>query len=131
MAREESSQFAPTWFVAYETGNNQGREQRLRAFVRLWVAFMRARVFIAMVLLSLQIFMVVTGTGGPDWLVLLAAIHLTAALVVLYAWRPVEQGKPIQLQWVLTIGVDVLVAEQPRDPLITHVDALAGARQRR
>lgn len=109
MAREESSQFAPSWFVAYETGNNQGREQRLRAFVRLWVAFMRARVFIALVLLALQVFMVVTGTGGPDWLVLLAAMHLTAALVVLYAWRPVEQGKPIQLQWLLTIGVDVLV----------------------
>ncbi len=109
MAREESSQFAPSWFVAYETGNNQGNEQRLRAFVRLWVAFMRARVFIALVLLALQIFMVVTGTGGPDWLVLLAAMHLTATLVVLYAWRPVEQGKPIQLQWLLTIGVDVLV----------------------
>jgi two-component system, NtrC family, sensor histidine kinase PilS len=109
MAREDSSQFAPSWFVAYETGNNQGREQRLRAFVRLWAAFMRARVFIAVVLLCLQIFMVVTGTGGPDWLVLLTATHLTAALVVLYAWRPVEQGKPIQLQWVLTIGVDVVV----------------------
>lgn len=109
MAREDSSQFAPSWFVAYETGNNQGRDQRLRAFVRLWVAFMRARVFIAVVLLCLQIFMVVTATGGPDWLVLLTAIHLTAALVVLYAWRPVEQGKPIQLQWLLTIGVDVVV----------------------
>lgn len=109
MAHEDSSQFAPSWFVAYEAGNNQGREQRLRAFVRLWVAFMRARVFIALVLLSLQIFMVVTGTGGPDWLVLLTAIHLSAALVVLYAWRPVEQGKSIQLQWVLTIGVDVVV----------------------
>jgi two-component system, NtrC family, sensor histidine kinase PilS len=109
MGREDSSQFAPSWFVAFETGNGQGREQRLRAFVRLWVAFMRARVFIALVLLSLQIFMVVTGTGGPDWLVLLSALHLTAALVVLYAWRPVEQGKPIQLQWVLTIGVDVVV----------------------
>ncbi len=109
MAREDSSQFAPSWFVAYETGNNQGRDQGLRAFVRLWVAFMRARVFIAVVLLCLQIFMVVTATGGPDWLVLLTAVHLTAALVVLYAWRPVEQGKPIQLQWLLTIGVDVVV----------------------
>ncbi len=109
MAREDSSQFAPSWFVAYENGNNQGREQRLRAFVRLWVAFMRARVFIALVLLALQIFMVVTGTGGPDWLVLLTAIHLTAALVVLYAWRPMDQGKPIQAQWLLTIGVDVVV----------------------
>ncbi len=109
MAREDSSQFAPSWFVAFESGNNQGREQRLRAFVRLWVAFMRARVFIALVLLALQIFMVVTGSGGPDWLLLLAAVHLTATLVVLYAWRPAEQSAPIQAQWLLTIGVDVVV----------------------
>lgn len=109
MAREESSQFAPSWYAAFETGNNQGREQRLRAFVRLWVAFMRARVFIALVLMALQVFMVITKTGGPDWLVLLSAVHLTAALVVLYAWRPVEHGRPIQAQWLLTIGVDVLV----------------------
>ena len=80
MAREDSSQFAPSWFVAYETGNNQGREQRLRAFVRLWVAFMRARVFIAIVLLALQIFLVVTGSGGPDWLLLLAAVQRHHAL---------------------------------------------------
>ena len=109
MAREDSSQFAPSWFVAYETGNSQGREQRLRAFVRLWVAFMRARVFIAIVLLALQIFLVVTGSGGPDWLLLLAAVHLTATLVVLYAWRPAEHIAPIQAQWLLTIGVDVVV----------------------
>ncbi|MFW2358195.1 sensor histidine kinase [Hydrogenophaga sp.] len=109
MAREDSSQFAPSWFVAFESGNNVGHEQRLRAFVRLWVAFMRARVFIALVLLALQVFMVVTGSGGPDWLLLLAALHLTATLVVLYAWRPVEQSAPIQAQWLLTIGVDVVV----------------------
>ena len=109
MAHEDSSQFAPSWFVAFETGNNQGREQRLRAFVRLWSAFMRARVFIALVLLALQLFMVVTGSGGPDWLLLLAAVHLTATLVVLYAWRPAEQSATIRAQWLLTIGVDVVV----------------------
>ena len=109
MARDDSSQFAPSWFVGFEPGNHQGREQRLRAFVRLWAAFMRARVFIALVLLALQIFMVVTGTGGPDWLLLLAAVHLSATLVILYAWRPAEQGTPLQAQWLLTLGVDVVV----------------------
>ena len=56
MARDVSSQFAPSWYSAFEGGNNQGREQRQRAFVRLWRAFMRARVFIATVLLALQAF---------------------------------------------------------------------------
>lgn len=109
MAKDVSSQFAPSWYSAFEGGHTQGREQRMRAFVRLWRAFMRARVFIATVLLALQVFVVVTKSGGPDWLVLLCALHLCATLVVLYGWRPVEQGRPLHIQWLLTIGVDVLV----------------------
>jgi two-component system, NtrC family, sensor histidine kinase PilS len=97
MARDVSSQFAPSWYSAFEGNNSQGREQRMRAFVRLWRAFMRARVFIAAVLLALQVFVVVTNSGGPDWLVLLCSLHLSAALVVLYAWRPVEQGRPLHI----------------------------------
>jgi len=109
MAREHSSQFAPSWYSAFEGSTTQSREQRMRAFVRLWSAFMRARVFIAAVLLALQVFVVVTKTGGPDWLVMLCALHLCATLVVLYFWRPVEQGRPKKMQWLLTIGVDVMV----------------------
>ncbi len=80
----------------------------MRAFVRLWRAFMRARVFIAAVLLALQVFVVVTGTGGPEWLVGLCALHLCAAIAALYMLRPIEQGQPLHLQWLLTIGVDVV-----------------------
>ncbi|WP_430407514.1 hypothetical protein [Hydrogenophaga sp.] len=109
MARENSSQFAPSWYSAFEGTTTQSREQRMRAFVRLWRAFMRARVFIAAVLLALQVVVVVTKTGGPDWLVLLCALHLCASLAVLYFWRPVEQGKPMKVQWLVTIGVDVVV----------------------
>ncbi len=109
MGSAPNSQFAPSWYAAFEGSHTQGREQRMRAFVRLWSAFMRARVFIAAVLLALQVFVVVTKAGGPEWLVLLCALHLSAAVVVLYAWRPVEHGRPLHLQWLLTIGVDVLV----------------------
>lgn len=109
MAKDISSQFAPSWYSAFEGSHSQGREQRMRAFVRLWRAFMRARVLIATVLLALQVFVVVTKAGGPDWLVLLSALHLCAALVVLYGWHPLEQGRPLHIQWLLTIGVDVLV----------------------
>ena len=118
MAREDSSQFAPSWYSAFEGSSTQSLEQRMRAFVRLWRAFMRARVFIAAVLLALQVFVVVTKTGGPDWLVLLCALHLCATLLVLYFWN--RRPAPCQCtlgdvvcskkaQWLVTIGVDVVV----------------------
>lgn len=108
MARVAPSQFSPSWFVSLEDNSTLGHQQRLRAFSRLWRAFMRARVFIAAVLLALQVFVVVTHTGGPSWLVLVSALHLTEALVVLLWLRPVEHGRPLQFQWLVTIGVDVL-----------------------
>lgn len=109
MARDVSSQFAPSWYSAFEGSHAQSREQRTRAFARLWRAFMRARVFIATVLLALQVFMLVSQTGGPSWLVVVCSAHLCAALVTLYLWRPAEQAAPMHIQWLLTIGVDVLV----------------------
>jgi len=110
MAHAPSSQFSPSWLVSLETEGLAGREQRLRAFARLWRVFMRTRVFIATVLLALQVFVVATGSGGPAWLVLVCALHLTATLGVLLWLRPVEQGRRLQMQWqwVATIGVDVL-----------------------
>ncbi|MCW5653060.1 PAS domain-containing sensor histidine kinase [Hydrogenophaga sp.] len=108
MARDVSSQFAPSWYSAFEGGNRQSREQRTRAFVRLWTTFMRARVFIAAVLLALQAFLAITA-NGPTWLVAVCTLHLGAAIFVLYGWRPVEQGSPMHPQWLLTIGVDVVV----------------------
>ncbi|MFN3496349.1 MAG: hypothetical protein ACK40L_17755 [Hydrogenophaga sp.] len=54
MSIDHPSQFDPSWFAGLESTSPQGREQRLRAFVRLWRAFMRARVVIAVVLLALQ-----------------------------------------------------------------------------
>ena len=109
MARDVSSQFAPSWYSAFEGSHVQSREQRMRAFVRLWRAFMRARVFIATVLLALQVFVLVSQTGGPNWLVVVCSAHLCAALVTLYLWRPAEQAAPMHVQWLMTIGVDVLV----------------------
>lgn len=109
MLRDSASPFAPSWFSAAESTYADGQEQRIRSFVRLWRAFMRARVFIAAVLLALQMFVLVTHTGGPDWLVLVCTLHLGATLAVLIWSHPLQQGEPFHLQWLLTIGVDVLV----------------------
>jgi two-component system, NtrC family, sensor histidine kinase PilS len=108
MPIDTPSQLAPSWFSPLEGNSTTGHDQRVRSFSRLWRAFMRARVFIATVLLALQVFVVVTGTGGPRWLVLVCALHLTAALAVLLWSRPVQAGRSFALQWLVTIGVDVL-----------------------
>ena len=91
MAREAASQFAPSWFSTLEASpSSHGQAHRVRAYVRLWRAFMRARVLIALVLLALQVFVLLTQSGGPKWLVLVCALHLSAALAVLYWTRPIE-----------------------------------------
>jgi len=109
MPRESPSQFAPSWFSVFESQSSHGREQRQRAFDRLWRTFMRARAFIATVLLALQVYLLASETGGPDWLVLVCALHVSAAIAVLLWLRPVEHSRLLRLQWLLTIGVDVLV----------------------
>ncbi|MBU4519398.1 MAG: PAS domain-containing sensor histidine kinase [Gammaproteobacteria bacterium] len=109
MAQDLHPSFAPSWFSPYEEHGSLGREQRRHAFERLWRAFMRARAFIAAVLLALQVFELLNHSGGPDWLVLISALHLTAALAMMVWWRVDNPGKAVSLQWPLTIGVDLLV----------------------
>ena len=110
MAREPASQFAPSWFSTLEAvPSSHGQTHRVRAYVRLWRAFMRARVLIALVLLALQVFVLLTQSGGPKWLVLVSALHLSAALAVLFWTRPIEPGKPFKMQWLMSIGVDLVV----------------------
>jgi two-component system sensor histidine kinase PilS (NtrC family) len=111
MARDRSSQSAASWLSLLDGDSNSAhdRAKRVRSFSRLWRAFMRARVVIAAVLLLLQVFVVFTGAGGPAWLVVVCAIHLSAAVAVLLWWRPVQPGQSFRLQWLITIGVDLLV----------------------
>lgn len=109
MPRESPSQFAPSWFSVFEGPSGHGQEQRQRALDRLWRTFMQARVFIAVVLLALQVYLLVSGTGGPDWLVLVCALHVSVSLAVLLWLRPAQSSRLVRFQWLLTIGVDVLV----------------------
>ncbi len=110
MTRESSSQFSPSWLVSLDAEAQAGRDHRLRGFTRLWRVFMRTRTFIAAVLLALEVFVVSTKAGGPAWLVLVCALHLSACLAVQLWLQPVEQGRRLRMQWqwLATIGVDVL-----------------------
>lgn len=109
MAQDPHSQFAPSWFSSLEAGDSvQNHPNHVRAYVRLWRAFMRARVVIALVLLALQVFLMTTPGGGPRWLVAVSALHLSAALMVLFWTRAPAPGQPFGVPWLLTIGVDLI-----------------------
>lgn len=110
MAQEQPSQFAPSWFSTLEIGNSQlDPPHHVRAYARLWRVFMRARVFIALVLLAIQVFLLLNAGGANRWLVLVCSLHLSAALAVLFWTRPTEPGKPFRMQWLITIAVDLVV----------------------
>lgn len=108
MAPSPSSSFTASWFYGTEAGERE-QEHRVRAYVRLWRAFMRARVLIALVLLSLQLFALYAQSGGPRWLLPVSALHLCATFVLLFWPRVITPEKPVRLQWVMTLGVDLLV----------------------
>jgi two-component system sensor histidine kinase PilS (NtrC family) len=110
MASDPNSQFAPSWFSSLEAGNSvQEHSEHARSYGRLWRAFMRARVLIAAVLLALQVYLaLLPGGEHTQWLVLVCALHLTAALAVLLWLRPVEPGRPFRKQWLMTIAVDLV-----------------------
>jgi two-component system, NtrC family, sensor histidine kinase PilS len=110
MAQEPHSQFAPSWFSTLEAGNSlQDPTHHVRAYVRLWRVFMRARVFIALVLLALQVFLLFGPGNSAKWLVLICSLHLCAALAVLFWTRPPQPGKPLRIQWLTTIAIDLVV----------------------
>ncbi len=109
MSNDDSSSFATSWYSAFESPANHTREQRHRAFVRLWRAFMRARLVVAMVLLALQVFLLVSGGNGSVLITALGSVYLlVCALMALY-WPPAEHGRAPAVQWLLTIGVDIAV----------------------
>jgi two-component system sensor histidine kinase PilS (NtrC family) len=111
MAHPPYSQFPASWLSVSDGGGNSthGQTKQARSFSRLWRAFMRARVVIAGVLLLLQMFVASNGDNGLPWLVGICALHLGATVAVLLWWRPVQPGHSFRVQWLITIGVDLLV----------------------
>ena len=108
MVTEPHPSQAPSWFSSLEDTGTHSRAQRRRAFDRLWRAFLRARVFVALVLLGLQLFQLFNGPNGPSWLIGAALVHLCAALAVWFWWPRFGGPGADRWRWLLTIGVDLL-----------------------
>lgn len=98
-----------SWFGAidhapgvWETETQQG------SFGRLWRAFMSARVTIAAVLVILQGSIYALGSLPSRWAVLVCMGYLCATIVVRALARPRPPSNNFDLQWLYTIGVDVM-----------------------
>ena len=77
--------------------------------VRLWQAFMTARVMIAVVLLTLQVLQWGLNSQSGKWMASCALVYLAAAVAVRVYQKPQSGAALFGPQWVSTIGVDVLV----------------------
>ena len=90
----------PTGAPEIEAGNP--------SFNRLWRVFMTARVGIAAVLVVLQAFIYALGNNTTRAAVAVCIGYLFATLAVRVWARPRPPRRAFDLQWLLTIGVDVL-----------------------
>jgi two-component system sensor histidine kinase PilS (NtrC family) len=79
------------------------------AFVRLWQGLMTARVMVALALLILLATMYQLTRIGHPWLLALCAAYLGQTVAVRLLARPRPPGNPFDAQWILTIGVDLVV----------------------
>ncbi|GAB3187076.1 sensor histidine kinase [Hydrogenophaga aquatica] len=103
----DESAFAPSWFVPPASAPAALPDaDPWRSPARLWTYLMRARVFIAGVLLALQLFVVAQG-GGPAWLLWPGLLYLAATAAVLRWARPRSSDSVWSPRWAMTLWMDL------------------------
>ncbi len=99
-----------SWFGMAENWHSSwATEPRQSSFVRLWRTFMTARITIASVLVVLQVFIYALGNTHNIWPITVCGAYLFATLLVWLRARPKPPGSTFDAQWMLTVGVDVVV----------------------
>ena len=78
-------------------------------FERLWRGFMTARATLGAVLLGLQGTLWVLGQSASSTLIFVCGGYFAATLAVRMFAQPRRLGRTFDPQWVLTVGVDVVV----------------------
>jgi two-component system sensor histidine kinase PilS (NtrC family) len=109
MAAHSPSTLAPSWFAAQDDSGLQEGDQKKHSIDRLWRTFMRARLFIAVVLLSMLAFNWLKYNDEANWLILVGVAHVAATLGTLFWWPHKSAYKLHSWRWPMTIGVDLLV----------------------
>ena len=100
---------APSWFTTLDAPSLLKDDHQRHSIDRLWRTFMRARIFIALVLLAMQTFNWVTHSKEFNWLVFMGVAHVAATLITLF-WLPNPGARRLEAwRWPLTIGIDLAV----------------------
>ena len=68
-----------------------------------------ARVFVAVVLFLLTLFMTFTGAATVRWVLELSVAYLVLSLLVMWKLKPRLASTAFDLTWMATVGIDVLV----------------------
>ena len=107
----QSMKDAPSSWLGMADNLHSGwaTEPRQSSFARLWRTFMTARITIASVLLVLQAFIYALGNVNNGWPIAVCAAYLCATVLVRLMARPKPPGSTFDAQWMLTVGVDVVV----------------------
>jgi two-component system sensor histidine kinase PilS (NtrC family) len=82
--------------------------EKPQEFERLWRGFMNARVTLGLVLVLLQATIYFLGTTKVSTQILICTGYLGAALAMRLLADPQALGRTFDLQWISTIGVDIL-----------------------
>lgn len=99
-----------SWFGSVENlPGGWAIEPAQNSFARLWRTFMTARITIASILVILQGFIHVFGTVNHGWSIAVCVAYLGATMVVRLVARPKPPGTTFDVQWMLTVGLDVVV----------------------
>ncbi len=99
---------APSWFAPSLLEPSLEQADKPEEFERLWRGFMTARATLGAVLLILQGTIVLLGSAQDSTLLLICSGYFVAALSVRLLAHPRQLGRTFDLQWVSTIGVDML-----------------------
>ncbi len=96
------------WSTAARPVLDKEQEDQPRAFQRLWLGFMTARVMLGLLLLLLQGSFSFLSPSQNRTALLVCAAYFGAALAVRLMTRPQQLGNTFDAQWVRTVGVDVV-----------------------
>lgn len=99
---------APSWFGPSLLEPGLEQVDKPEEFERLWRGFMTARATLGAVLLLLQGSILMLGTAQDSTLLLICGGYFFAALAVRLMAHPRQLGRTFDLQWLSTIGVDLL-----------------------
>ena len=98
-----------SWFGPYLPDQGNDPASTPLEFERLWRGFMTARVTLGLVLLGLQGTLHALGSTGNTWLIGFCGAYFAVTLVARLLTKPRQLGPKLGVQWVSTVGVDILV----------------------